>query len=296
MRRKSNKPEPDESAVNDSPASFDMSSPSRTTLPIVGIGASAGGLEAFEAFFAAMPVDSGMAFILVPHLDPTHSSIMPELIQKRTRMRVLQIEDGMHVEPNTVYVVPPNQNLSILNATLQLMELHRPRGINLPIDSFLRALALDQGPNAVAIILSGTGSDGTLGVKVIKAETGLVMVQDQDSAKYDGMPRSAIATGVADYILPPADMPDKLIKYLHHSVNTAAAAILDDDGRMSDTLQKICILLRSRTGHDFSQYKKNTILRRIERRMHVHQIDAVKEYVTYLQKSEVELDSYSRNC
>jgi two-component system CheB/CheR fusion protein len=290
MRQKSKKQELNESGVNDSPSSFAMSFPSRTTLPIVGIGASAGGLEAFEAFFAAMPVDSGMAFILVPHLDPTHSSIMPELIQKRTRMRVLQIEDGMHVEPNTVYVVPPNQNLSILNATLQLMELHRPRGINLPIDSFFRALALDQGPNAVAIILSGTGSDGTLGVKAIKAETGMVMVQDQDSAKYDGMPRNAIATGVADYILSPAEMPAKLIKYLHHSVNTTAAAILEDDGRRSDTLQKICILLRTRTGHDFSQYKKNTILRRIERRMHVHQIDEVENYVTYLQKSEVELD------
>ncbi len=167
---------------------------SRTTPPIVGIGASAGGLEAFEAFFTAMPADAGLAFILVPHLDPTHSSIMPELIRKRTTMRVLQIADGMHVEANTVYVVPPNQNLSILNGTLQLMELLRPRGAHLPIDGFLRALALDQGPNAVAIILSGTGSDGTLGVKAIKGEAGMVMVQDEASAKYDGMPRSAIAT------------------------------------------------------------------------------------------------------
>ena len=261
-----------------------------TPLPIIGIGASAGGLEAFEAFFDAMPADAGLAFVLVPHLDPTHVSIMPELIQKRTKMQVLQIKDGMRVEPNTVYVVPPNQNLSILNGTLQLMELSQPRGANLPIDSFFRALARDQGPNAVGIILSGTGSDGTLGVKAIKGEAGMVMVQDELSAKYDGMPKSAIATGHADYVLPPAEMPGQLIKYLQHVINKTAATVPDDDLRIPDTLQKIYIILRARTGHDFSLYKKNTILRRIERRMHVHQIDRVKDYVLYLQKSEVELD------
>jgi two-component system CheB/CheR fusion protein len=134
-------------------------SQNRIPLPIIGIGASAGGLEAFKAFFDAMPADTGFAFVLVPHLDPTHVSIMPDLIQKHTEMQVLQIKDGMQVEPNTVYVVPPNQNLSILNSTLQLMELSQPRGAILPIDSFFRALARDQGPNAVGIILSGTGSD-----------------------------------------------------------------------------------------------------------------------------------------
>ncbi|MBU4261692.1 MAG: PAS domain-containing protein [Proteobacteria bacterium] len=272
------------------PASGEGAFRPKTTLPVVGIGASAGGLEAFETFFAAMPADAGIAFILVPHLDPTHISIMPELIQKRTAMRVLQITDGMPVEPDTVYVVPPNQNLSILNGTLQLMELSRPRGVNLPIDSFLRALAQDQGSNAVCIILSGTGSDGTLGVKAIKGEAGMVMVQDEKSAKYDGMPRSAIATGLADYVLPPGEMPEQLIKYLRHAVHKSTTAILADDGRMPDALQKICILLRTRTGHDFSLYKKNTILRRLERRMHVHLIDEVKDYVTYLQKSEVEID------
>jgi two-component system CheB/CheR fusion protein len=259
-------------------------------LPIIGIGASAGGLEAFEAFFEAMPVDAGLAFVLVPHLDPTHVSIMPELIQKRTKMQVLQIKDGMRVEANTVYVVPPNQNLSILNGTLQLMELSKPRGANLPIDSFFRALARDQGPNAVGIILSGTGSDGTLGVKAIKGEAGMVMVQDEQSAKYDGMPKSAIASGHADYVLEPAKMPEQLIKYLQHMINKTAATVPDNDLRMPDSLQKIYIILRTRTGHDFSLYKKNTILRRIERRMHVHQIDRVNDYVLYLQKSPVELD------
>ncbi len=262
----------------------------RRTLPIVGIGASAGGLEAFEAFFSAMPPDEDVAFILVSHLDPTHISIMPELIQKRTRMQVLQIKDGLLVEPNTVYVVPPNQNLSVLNGSLQLLEQSRNRGANLPIDSFFRTLARDQGPNAVGIILSGTGSDGTQGVKAIKGEAGMVMVQDVESAKYDGMPKNAIATGLADYILPPAEMPGQLIKYLHHTLHVTSTAIIADDGKMSDVLQKICILLRTRTGHDFSLYKNNTILRRIKRRMHVHQIDQLKDYVHYLQKSEVELD------
>lgn len=276
--------------ANALPASCEDAFRPRTTLPVVGIGASAGGLEAFESFFTAMPADAGLAFILVPHLDPTHISIMPELIQKRTAMQVLQIKDGMRVAPDTVYVVPPNRDLSILNGTLQLMELSRPRGVNLPIDSFLRSLARDQGPNAVCIILSGTGSDGTLGVKAIKSEAGMVMVQDEESAKYDGMPRSAIATGLADYVLPPGEMPGQLIKYLRHAVHKNTATILADDGRMPDTLQKICILLRTRTGHDFSLYKKNTVLRRLERRMHVHQIDKVKDYVTYLQKSEVETD------
>ncbi|MEJ2690293.1 MAG: chemotaxis protein CheB, partial [Deltaproteobacteria bacterium] len=288
-KKKATRPKTDTSSDTLSADSAGASG-SRTTPPIVGIGASAGGLEAFEAFFTAMPADAGLAFILVPHLDPTHSSIMPELIQKRTRMRVLQIKDGVRVEANTVYVVTPNQDLSILNGTLQLMKPQLPRGANLPIDRFFRTLARDQGPNAVAIILSGTGSDGTLGVKAIKGEAGMVMVQDEASAKYDGMPRSAIATGLADYVLPPVEMPGQLIKYLRHAVHNTAATLLADAGSMPDALQKICIILRTRTGHDFSLYKKNTILRRIERRMHVHQIDTVKDYVIYLGKSEVESD------
>ena len=189
--------------------------------PIVGIGASAGGLEAFEAFFKAMPVDSGIGFVLVAHLDPTHISILPELLQKRTQMPVHQVKDGMRVEPNHVYVIPPNKDLTILHGTLHLMELTQPRGANLPIDSFFRSLAQDQGRNAVCVILSGTGSDGTLGVKAIKGEVGMVMVQDEESAKYEGMPRSAISTGLVDYVLPPDKMPRQLIKYTRHATQKA---------------------------------------------------------------------------
>ena len=259
-------------------------------LPIVGIGASAGGLDAFQEFFKAMPADSGMAFVLVAHLDPTHVSILPELLQKRTEMPVHQITDGVKIRPNSVYVIPPNKALSILNGTLQLMELAQPRGANLPIDSFFRSLAQDQGANAACIVLSGTGTDGTLGVKAIKGDLGMVMVQDEESAKYDGMPRSAIATGLADYVLPPDQMPEQLIKYMMHASRKPTSRIVPVQGQIPNVLQKVFVILRARTSHDFSLYKKNTICRRIERRMNVHQIDDINDYVRYLQESDREAE------
>ena len=258
--------------------------------PIVGIGASAGGLEAFEAFFKAMPADSGMAFVLVPHLDRTHVSILPELLQKHTAMPVRQISDGTRAQPDTVYVLPPNKELSILDGALQLMDLRQPRGVNLPIDAFFRSLAQDQGSNAICVVLSGTGSDGTLGLKAVKGEFGMVMVQDEDSAKYSGMPHSAVATGLADYVLPPDKMPAQLIKYTKHATHRATSKITSLEDTAPNALQKIFVVLRARTGHDFSLYKKNTICRRIERRMHVHQIENLNDYVRYVQESEREVD------
>ncbi|WP_051957986.1 chemotaxis protein CheB [Desulfobacter vibrioformis] len=257
--------------------------------PIVGMGASAGGLEAFEAFFSAMPKDSGMAFVLISHLDPTHISLLPDLIQKKTEMAVLLIEDGLQIQPNTAYVIPPNKDVAILNGVLHLMDLPRPRGFNLPIDNFFKSLALDQGANAVCIILSGTGSDGSLGLKQIKGELGMVMVQDEASAKYDGMPRSAIATGFADYVLPVEKMPEALMKYARHAIIEPGNKVGTDEEKFHKALQKIYILLRSHTNQDFSLYKKNTIIRRIERRMNVHQISNINDYVTYLAKSEREV-------
>lgn len=258
--------------------------------PVVGIGASAGGLEAMETFFKAMPFDAGLGFVLVVHLDPMHISILPELLQKHTKMPVCQIEDGMSVEPDHVYVIPPNKDLSILNGTLSLMDLSLPRGVNLPIDSFFNSLAQDQKSNAVCVVLSGTGTDGTLGVKTIKGEGGMVMVQDEESAKYDGMPRSAIATGLVDYVLPPSKMPKQLVKYTQHVSQKILPGVISGEGPIPQALQKIFIILRSRTKHDFSLYKKNTIRRRIERRMNVHQIDKISEYVRYLQESEHEAE------
>ncbi|MBM9514014.1 chemotaxis protein CheB [Desulfogranum marinum] len=260
----------------------------KTTFPIVGIGASAGGLEAFELFFEAMPPDSGMAFILVSHLDPSHTSILPELIQKKTSMNVLHVADHMQVQPDHVYVIPPGKEMAILNGYLKLMEVSGSRGTALPIDSFFRSLAQDQRSNAVCIIFSGTGTDGTLGLRAIKGEAGMAMVQDEKSAKYDGMPRNAIATGLVDYILPPAKMPEQLISFSSYMMKGSGDKIHDEDDKIQNALQKIFILLRSSTNHDFSQYKKNTIFRRIERRMHVHQIVDITSYVRYLQESERE--------
>lgn len=260
---------------------------------IVALGASAGGLEAFEYFFKTMPPNTGMAFILIAHLDPTHISLLPELIQKRTKMQVHKINDGTRVEPNHVYVIPPNKELRILNGTLQLMKLAQPHGTNLPIDAFFHSLASDQGANATCIILSGTGTDGTLGLKTIKDKAGLVMVQSKDSAKYDGMPGSASATGLADYVLPPEEMPEQLINHIRQTTHTKHIDAPQDSitaMASSNALQKIYIILRAQTGHDFSLYKKNTICRRIERRMNVHQVDDINEYVRYLQKSEREID------
>lgn len=256
---------------------------------IVGMGASAGGLESFEVFFKNMPENNKMAFVLISHLDPKHISIMPQLLQKYTKMKVFQAEDGMKVEPNSVYVIPPNKNMGILNRTLQLIEPPEPRGARLPIDFFFRTLAADQGRNAVCIILSGTGSDGTLGLKAVKGEAGLVIVQDELSAKYDGMPRSAICTGLADYILPPEKIPDQLVRYASHVLKKAAPITIPEDGIIPDVLQKIYILLRTHTGQDFSSYKQNTICRRIERRMNVHQMDNISNYVRYLQENTHEI-------
>jgi two-component system CheB/CheR fusion protein len=257
---------------------------------IVGMGASAGGLEAFEKFFANMPSDTNMAFVLVPHLDPTHVSIMPELLQKHTRLQVAQAEDGMVVQPGRVYMIEPNRDLAIFNGTLQLMEPRRMGGLRMPIDYFFRSLAQDQKDRAICVILSGMGTDGTLGLRAIKGELGMAMVQDADSAKYDGMPRSAIATGLADFVSPPEKMPAQLIDYTDRASRRAALEIPPVEEKASDALAKIFILLRDQTGHDFSAYKKTTIFRRIERRLDVHRLDDITRYLKYLQQTPLELN------
>lgn len=269
-------------------ASENKSPPLTTVFPIVAIGASAGGLEAFEIFFEQMQTNSGMAFVLIAHLDPTHSSILPELIQKKTKMKVTQVTDNLKVQKNHVYIIPPNKELSILNGYLQLLELRRPRGLNLPIDSFFRSLAKDQGSNAICIILSGTGTDGTLGLRAVKGEAGMSMVQTVESAQYSGMPQSAIATGLADFVLPVEKIPEQLLKYASYSAIGSPYSAYDNDEKVKISLNKIFVLLRSATAHDFSLYKTNTICRRIERRMHVHQLDEIADYVRYLQDSERE--------
>ncbi len=263
--------------------------------PIVGIGASAGGLEAFEKFFANMPPNSGMAFVLVQHLSSPHKSILNDLVQRLTRMRVHQVSDGIEVQPNCVYIIPPSKDMALLHGKLHLMEPGTPRGLRLPIDFFFRSLAQDQREQAICIVLSGTGSDGTLGLKAIKGEGGMAMAQDTQSAKYDGMPRSAISTGLVDFIMPPDEMPQQLMTYVEHALGKGVRQVAAPVPETTDSLQKIFILLRAQTRHDFSYYKQNTIRRRIERRMAVNQIERLDHYVRYLQQNPLEVETLFRD-
>lgn len=185
--------------------------------PIVGIGASAGGLEALELFLRHMPDASGVAFVIVQHLDLTHKGIMPELLQRVTGMKVLQVKDRMRVKPDCVYVIPPNRDMSILHGVLHLFEPSSPRGLRLPIDFFLRSLAEDRKEMSIGVILSGMGSDGTIGLRAIKEKAGVVLVQEPTTAKFDSMPRSAIEAGLADLIAPVDQLPEKILGYLRHA-------------------------------------------------------------------------------
>ncbi len=262
----------------------------RTHLFIVGLGASAGGLEALEKFFSHLPADTGMAFVVVTHLHPGHVSLLPELLGKCTRMRVVPAADGVVVEPNTVYMSLPDGYLAVLHGTLHLMEPDEAGLLRLPIDYFFRSLADDQKDKAIGIILSGTGTDGTLGLKAIKGAAGMTMAQEPDSAKYSGMPASAIGTGLVDYILPVERLPQQLASYAHGPYLSATEHELGGDEGLSEPLQKILVLLRARTGHDFSVYKSNTIRRRIERRINVHQLKGPLQYQRLLSENPHELD------
>ena len=271
--------------------------------PIVGIGASAGGLAALDAFFSGMPVDRdpGMAFVLVQHLAPDHESVLPELVGRQTRMKVFQAEDGMQVEPDCVYVIPPNRDLSLSDGRLRLTEPDAPRGQRLPIDSFFRSLARDQGARAIGVILSGTASDGTLGLRMIKGEGGMAMVQDPETTKYSGMPRSAIGTGLVDFVLPPDEMPGQLIEY----ARTALEGVSRSDGLKApgvesppgsaDAQETLFALIRDQTGHDFSEYKDSTVHRRVKRRMAVQQVDRLEDYVRFLKSSPEEVEALFRD-
>ena len=279
------------------PATPDKFSDEQMRFPVVGIGASAGGLAVFEAFFSAMPTDTdlGMAFVLVQHLAPDHKSILVELVRRYTRMQVYEVEDGMTVWPNCIYIIPPNRDMAFLNGTLHLLEQTSPRGRRLPIDFFFNSLAQDQHERSICIVLSGTGSDGTKGIRTIKDEGGMVMAQNPESAEFDGMPRSAIATGLADYVLPAAEMPAQLIAYVAHAFGKRPHPVSPSTPKVEDLLKKTCILLRTQTGHDFSLYKRNTLVRRIERRLAVNQIDRMDGYVRYLQQNPAEVDALFRD-
>jgi PAS domain S-box-containing protein len=256
----------------------------RSVFPIVGMGASAGGLEAFKRFLGAMPGDRGLAFVLVQHLDPHHESLMVDLLDRCTPMKVVQVEDRMPVEPNQVYMIPPNKYLAIQEGVLQLTDPIMRRGMRMPIDFFFRSLAEDQQERAICIVLSGTGTDGTLGLQAIKGHGGMTMVQTPESAHYDGMPRSAIGTGLVDYVLNVEEMPDALIKYVRHSYINHGIQRQNLPESSADDLQAVLGLLRARTRYDFRGYKKGTLMRRIERRMGLNHIDELSNYVPLLRQ------------
>lgn len=260
--------------------------------PIVGIGASAGGLEALEKFFTHLPGNSPkITFVIIQHLSPKHKSIMASLLSKYTQMKVLEIADGMAVEPGRIYLNPPNKNVTIFKGVLQLLEPHKKDGINLPIDFFFRSMAEDMGEKTICIVLSGTAADGTQGIKAVKGAGGMVMVQEPGSAKYDGMPRSAINTGLVDFILPVEQIPPELGRYIKHPYIEGTHSLHLSESQSKNCIMKVFGHIRSATGHDFSNYKQNTIRRRIERRMAVHQIDTLSQYVLYLQKTPVEVET-----
>ncbi|MCC6797378.1 MAG: PAS domain-containing protein [Candidatus Hydrogenedentes bacterium] len=253
---------------------------------IVGIGASAGGLEALEAFFRAMPTDSGIIFIVVTHLQPDQVSLLPQLIGNITSMPAHHIQDGELVHPNNIYIIPPGVNVGIMNRALQLFPRERERPSQ-PINFMFRALAQDHQERSIAIVLSGTGSDGAEGIRAIKSELGMVMVQEPESARFSGMPLAAIGSGLVDFVLPPDSMPEKLLHYVNARERGPRQYTLDQKTR--ESLQKIYFHLRNATSHDFSQYKKTTILRRIDRRMRVHGLDNIHDYAAFLQRNEKEV-------
>jgi two-component system CheB/CheR fusion protein len=281
------------SAPRGSPAA--SSTPDKLSL-VVGIGASAGGLEAFTRFFAHMPADSGMAFVLIQHLDPQRVSMLVELLSAKTTMPVTAAADGAPVTANSVFVIPPNAVLTIAEGVLRLSQPAPAREHRRPVDAFFTSLAVDQGERAACIILSGGGSDGTEGVRAVKEHGGLTLAQAEfDQHAMTGMPSSAAATGLVDFVLPVEDMPGRLMSYWSH-----LSGIEDRKGPdgarhdMADAIPKICILLRRALGHDFIEYKRNTVVRRIQRRMQVLQIDNPADYFEHLRRTPIELDALFR--
>lgn len=264
----------------------------RAPCPVVGVGASAGGLEALQGLFGHVPADLNVAFVVVQHRAADRTSVMKSLMEKHTQLVVIDIEDGMKVKPGTLYLGPADKDVSLLNGVLFLVEPPRG-GLHLPIDSFFRSLAQDEGDRAICIVLSGTGSDGTLGLKEVKAAGGMVIAQEETQAKYDSMPRSAIDTGLVDLVLPVEKMGEQMAQYLRHPFLTKRKAP-DVEKDQESQFQKIFVLIRAETSHDFSHYKRNTIQRRIARRLAVHQIDSLDHYVRFLHENPEEIRTLAR--
>ncbi len=269
--------------------------PVRSPVLYVGIGASAGGLEALRDFFDHMSADSDAAFIVVQHLSPDFESLMDELLSRNTSMAVENVVHGVEVLANTIYLIPPKKNITLVDGCLYLSEQVRRGGVNLPIDHFFRSLAADAKHRAVGIILSGTGSDGSRGIKSIKEAGGLILVQDRKSAKFDGMPFNAEKTGTADFVLPPEELAVYLSTFLKNSMVRGVRSVLRAaDNNEESVLSLIFSLLKTNCGIDFAQYKATTVARRIERRMGINQVQSQFDYLNILQTSKTELETLGR--
>lgn len=260
---------------------------------IVAIGASAGGLEAFTELIRALPPNTGMAFVLIQHLDPTHHSILTELVSKETAMAVLEVTSGMKVEANHVYVIPPNTIMSIADRVLTLNPRDDMYATRMTVDHFMRSLAEDQGGRSVGVILSGTGTDGTLGLGEIQAQGGVTFAQDETTARHEGMPRSAVAAGTVDFVLPPKGIAKELVRIASNGfvVPPEHEEAEQQPQEPSPAVHAIFQLMRKRTGVDFTYYRHTTIRRRIQRRMVVHKIESLEEYLEYLQQNAAEVSA-----
>ena len=259
-------------------------------IPVVGMGGSAGSLEALKRFFTAMPADSGAAFVVIMHLSPTHESLLPELLAQHTQMRVVQARDATHLYPNCVYVIPPNQYLTVRNGIFYLVAPIKQEGIRMPIDFFFRSLAEDRQERAICMLFSGAGSDGTLGVRAVRGAGGLSIAQDPATAQFNDMPSSAVATGLVDFVLSPDSMPEVILNYIRQPYvrGLEQVNVLEVDGKIGG-LQDILALVLSQTGHDFRSYKQSNILRRVERRMGLHRITEMARYYDLLHRDTNEI-------
>src|SRR5437867_9765848 len=289
MRKRGTKPRHSGRAAPARRGAADRTGP----FPIVGIGASAGGLEAFASLLANVPADPGVAFVLVQHLDPKHESLLTEILPRSTTMPVSEVTEGVRVKPNQVYVIPPNRDLAISRGILHLMPRTYTHRQHMPVDIFMRSLAEDQKNKAIGVVLSGTASDGVLGLKAIKAEGGITIAQDESSAKYSGMPRSAVAAGVVDFVLPPEDIARELERIGRHPYLTSPK-VVTPEGLLPESgasLTKIFTVLRKAFGTDFTHYKDTTIRRRIKRRMVLHQIEEPEIYIRHLRDNPGEVEA-----
>ena len=274
----------------------DFSPPRGHNFTIVGVGASAGGLDAFTRLLKALPADTGMAFVLVQHLDPHHDSQLTEILSSATEMPVRTVEDGMAVCPNEVFVIPPNTTMVLTDGVLRLVR--RNAGLHLPIDAFFESLAHVQGGRAIGIVLSGNASDGSLGVKAIKQECGLTFAQDEATAQHVGMPRNAMATGAIDYVLSPVDIAAELVHLSRHPFVRPAESNRPEEETLPDgdrDLNRIFSLLRTGTTIDFNHYKRNTVRRRIGRRMIVKRARTMGEYARILEERPDEIRELYRD-